>query len=106
LWRRLQTEATHHTFLTTLVFPIAVYPQKQQPYAYGYAYPGPYYHGAAYGPYAQYWVEKRWWAVAADTQKKFSAASSPFVWMDDGCFLSAWAFRIYMKRCLRESDKK
>ncbi|XP_059477565.1 uncharacterized protein LOC132197951 isoform X1 [Neocloeon triangulifer] len=31
-----------------------VYPQKQQQYAYGYAYPGPYYHGAAYGPYAQY----------------------------------------------------
>ena len=70
------------------VFSIAVYPQKQQPYAYGYAYPGPYYHGAAYGPYAQYWVEKRWWAVAADTQKKISTAASPFVWMDDGCFLS------------------
>jgi len=27
-----------------------VYPQKQQ-YAYGYAYPGPYYHGSQYGPY-------------------------------------------------------
>ncbi len=28
----------------------SVYPQKQQ-YAYGYAYPGPYYHGSQYGPY-------------------------------------------------------
>ncbi|CAB3371469.1 transmembrane protein 235 isoform X2 [Cloeon dipterum] len=38
----------------SIQYMMQVYPQKQQPYAYGYAYPGPYYHGAAYGPYAQY----------------------------------------------------
>lgn len=29
-----------------------VYPDKRQPYGYGYAYPGPYYQGSQYGPYS------------------------------------------------------
>lgn len=83
LWRRLHIDQNWANF-DLVFFPVAVYPQKQQPYAYGYAYPGPYYHGAAYGPYAQYWVEKpcgqRTPPAAAeaawDTQKtKFTAAS-------------------------------
>jgi hypothetical protein len=60
--RNLQWASVHQNCLRFVLVDVmfwsflllcAVYPQKQ-PYGYGVGYPGPYYHGAQYGPY-NYW---------------------------------------------------